>query len=43
MNEKLQTGLAKGSYCDVISGDITDAGCTGMFLIFCDYNFFTNF
>jgi len=29
MNEKLQTGLAKGSYCDVISGDITDAGCTG--------------
>merc|ERR1719376_118285 len=29
MNENLQTGLPGGSYCNVISGDVTSDGCTG--------------
>ncbi|CAH1798950.1 unnamed protein product [Owenia fusiformis] len=29
MDEWLQTGLPSGDYCDVISGDVTENGCTG--------------
>jgi len=29
LSESLQTGLPSGSYCDVISGNFGDSGCTG--------------
>ncbi|XP_066304490.1 alpha-amylase 1-like [Branchiostoma lanceolatum] len=29
LDETLQTGLPQGDYCDVISGDVSDGGCTG--------------
>ena len=29
LNKSLQTGLPSGSYCNVISGNFGDSGCTG--------------
>ncbi|XP_066266345.1 alpha-amylase 1-like [Branchiostoma lanceolatum] len=29
LDETLQTGLPQGDYCDVISGDVSEGGCTG--------------
>ena len=32
INQKLQTGLPSGRYCDVISGDLVDNRCSGSML-----------